>query len=512
MPKELQESNKRIAKNTMMLYFRMLLLMCISLYTSRIVLQTLGVTDYGIYTVVGGIVVLLSFLNSSMAGATQRFLNFEMGKRNREGLKRVFSSAVCIHAVVAVAVLLLAETLGLWFLESQMNIPPERAAAARWVYQFSVATFMVNILSVPYNAAIIAHERMSAFAYISILEAVLKLLIVYLIQVLLFDKLVMFGFLVFMIGGLLRLIYGIYCRSHFEEARFRRSHVDKALAKKMMSFSCWTIFGSFGYILHTQGIAICVNIFFSPAVNAALGISNTVNAKVTSFVSNFQMALNPQIVKNYAAGRLEEMHKLIFRGCRFSFFLISFFAIPLVIEAPAILDLWLGKAPEYTVIFVRLVLLISVVNSYTGVLASSQNATGNIKAYQVTLTTIGAFHVPVTLLAFHLGAPPYACSWIYLAIVFLLQVVRLSFVGRSVKMPIGKFCRGVVFPCVLVFALSSVVPVWLHLCWEGGFAVLASKCAVSFACTSVIVFLFGMEKNERLMIVKAVKRKVLKKQ
>lgn len=505
------ENNKRIAKNTVMLYFRMLLLMCISLYTSRIVLQTLGETDYGIYTVVGGIVVLLSFLNNSMSGATQRFLNFEMGKRNQDGLRRVFSSAVCIHAVVALVVLLLAETLGLWFLDSQMNIPPERMVAAHWVYQFSVATFMVNILSVPYNAAIIAHEKMSAFAYISILEAVLKLLIVYFIQVLLFDKLVMFGFLIFVIGVLLRLIYGVYCHSHFEEARFRRKCVDRALAKKMMSFSCWTIFGSFGYILHTQGIAICVNIFFSPVVNAALGISNTVNAKVTSFVGNFQMALNPQIVKNYAAGNLAEMHKLVFRGCRFSFFLISFFAIPLIIEAPAILKLWLVKAPEYTIVFVRLVLLISVVNCYTGVLATSQNATGNIKAYQVVLTTIGAFHVPITLLVFYLGAPPYACSWIYLAIVFLLQVVRTGFVSRSIKMPIGKFCGNVVFPCILVFALAAVVPVALHLCWHGGFAVLASKCIISFVCTSAVAFAFGMEKGERKMVVEIFRKKVLKR-
>lgn len=507
---EASENNKRIAKNTVMLYFRMLILMCVSLYTSRIVLQTLGETDYGLYSVVGGIVVLLSFLNNAMSSATQRFLNFEMGKKNAEGLRFVFSSAVFIHAIVAVVVLLLAETLGLWFLGTCMNIPPDRVVAAHWVYQFSVAAFMVNILSVPYNAAIIAHEKMSAFAYISILDACLRLLLVYLVQVLLFDKLIVYGFLMFLVGGLLRLVYGVYCRRHFDEARFSRNYIDKALARKMMSFSSWTVFGTLGHILHTQGIAICVNLFFSPAVNAALGISNVVNTKVNGFVSNFQVALNPQIVKNYAVGNLEEMHKLIFRGCRFSFFLISFFAIPLIVEAPAILDFWLGKAPEYTVIFVRIVLLIAIVNCYSGILANSQGATGKIKTYQLTLTTVGAFHVPFALVAFYLGAPPYASSWIYLAIVFLLQLIRVCFVSRSVGMSAMKFCRSVVWPCVLVLVLASVVPVILHFCWHGGFLVLVAKCAASFACTSLIAFTLGMEAGERKMVIGIFKKKILR--
>ena len=506
------QNNKRIAKNTLMLYFRMIFLLLVSLYTSRIVLATLGAEDYGIYHVVGGVVVILSFLNNAMAGATQRFLNFEMGRGNDDGLKRVFSSALVIHAIVAVVILFLAETVGLWFLNTYMNIAPERMYAAQWVYQFSVAAFLVGVLSVPYNACIIAHEKMSAFAYISILEAILKLVVVYLIQVLLFDKLIMFAFLIFCIGVLLRVIYGLYCSHHFEECHFRRDKVDKTLARQLLSFSSWTVVGNLGFILHTQGIAICVNMFFSAVVNAAQGISNTVNHAVSGFVSNFQTALNPQIVKSYAAGKIEEMHTLMFRGCRFSFYLISFFAIPLIIEAPAIIGFWLKDVPEYTIIFVRLVLAISVVNSYSGIMATAQGATGKIQIYQVTLTTIGAFHVPLTILAFWLGYAPYFCSWIYLVIVIILQIVRVSFVSRSTKMSLVAFSRRVLWPCLYVVILSSVIPLVLHLLWQGNFFVLAAKCLLSFLISATVMFALGMEVSERQMVINVVKHKILKKQ
>lgn len=285
-----------------MLYFRMILLMLISLYTSRVILATLGETDYGLYSVVGGVVMLLAFLNNAMAGGTQRFLNTEMGKRSAEGLRRVFSSAICIHAVVAIIVLALAETIGLWFLNTQMTIPAERMTAANWVYQCSVATLMVSILSVPYNACIIAHERMSAFAYISILEAVLRLAFVFAIQAIPYDKLITFSLFLLLLSIILRVIYGAYSAHNFAEARFSRRDVNVPLAKEMMSFSSWSIFGSLGFIAHTQGIAICINLFFSPAVNAAQAICNNVNSKVSGFVGNFQTALNPQLVQSYAAG------------------------------------------------------------------------------------------------------------------------------------------------------------------------------------------------------------------
>ena len=315
MSNQIAGNNQRIAKNTLLLYFRMLITLVVSLYTSRVVLNTLGVDDYGIYNVVGGIIVILGFLNSAMAGATQRFLNVELGRNDFEQLRKVFCTSLVIHALVAGVILVIAETIGLWYLNSCMNIAEERMVAANWVYQFSVATFMVNILSVPYNATIIAHEKMSAFAYISILEVVLKLVIVYLLVLTPFDKLIFYAFLIFMVGVVLRLIYGIYCKRHFEECTINNFKLDKPMMKEMLSFSSWTIFGNLGFIAHTEGIALVINYFFGVAVNAASGIANQVNGVVKNFVYNFLTALNPQVVKTYAAGQYEEMHKLLMRGC-----------------------------------------------------------------------------------------------------------------------------------------------------------------------------------------------------
>lgn len=501
------ENNKRIAKNTLLLYFRMLFMMIVSLYTSRVVLSTLGVEDYGLYNVVGGIVVVLSFLNSAMAGATQRYLNFEMGHGDSVALKRVFSTSLLIHFIVSGVILLMADYLGLWFLNNHMVIAEDRIMAANWVYQFSIASFILTVLSVPYNATIVAHEKMSAFAYISIIEVVLKLLIVYLIQVLLFDKLIMYGFLIMLISVTIRIIYGTYCKRKFIEATFSKQNIDKSLLKNMLSFSSWTIFGNLGYILHTQGIAIVINMFFGAAVNAAQGISNQVNSAVSGFVSNFQMALNPQIVKNYAAGNLEDMHKLMYRGCRFSFFLISIFAIPLIIEAPAILNFWLEEVPEYTIIFVRLILLISVCNSYSSIMATAQGATGKIKIYQITLTTIGALHVPFTILLFYLDYEPYYCSWVYLAIIVILQIIRISFVSRSTQMPIKGFIRMVLVPCFIVLIISSLIPCILHQIISTNFGMTTVNIIVSFIWTFITIMFVGLEKSERLMILERINKK-----
>ena len=484
--------------------------MLVSLYTSRVVLATLGEVDYGLYNVVGGVVVLLSFLNGSMAAATQRFLNFEMGRKNKEGLNKVFSTAITIHAIVALIVIVLAETIGLWFLNTFMNIPANRLYAANCVYQFSVISFIVTILSVPYNAAIIAHEKMSAFAYISILEAILKLVIAFLIQVLLFDKLITYGFLLLIVAISLRVIYGVYCNKHFEECHFRRTIVDKKLRKQMLSYSSWTIVGGLSSLLHTQGIAICINLFFNAAVNAAQGLSNIVNSAVTGFVTNFQLALNPQIVKNYAAGERQDMYRLIFRGCRFSFFLISFFAIPLIIETPTILGIWLKQVPEYTNIFVRLVLTISIVNSYTGIMATSQGATGKQKNYQITLISIAIAHVPLTIIAYYMGYPPQASSWIYVFIKVIQQYVRVYLVHKSTGFKMNQFLSKVLVPCLVVLVLSSIVPITLHFLWTGGFWVLATKCIISFLCTALIAFTLGLEKKEKQIILQTAKKKLLR--
>ncbi len=504
------ENNKRIAKNTLLLYFRMLLLMAVNLYVSRVVLNTLGVEDFGIYNVVGGIVVILSFLNNSMRGVTQRYLNVEMGKGDDEALKRVFNTAQIIHLMVSGVILILAETIGLWFLNSCMNIAPERMTAANWVYQFSVATFIVNIISVPYNAAIIAHEKMSAFAYISIYEAVVKLAVVFLLPILPFDRLITYGAMIMLAQISVRIIYGIYCNRHFDECGRFSGRVDKPLMKSMLSFSSWTIVGNLATIGHTQGIAIIVNLFFGAAVNAAQGIANQVNNVINQFVTNFLTAMNPQVVKNYAIGDLKQMHLLIFRGCKFAFYLISFFIIPLVLEAPMVLKIWLKTVPDYTVIFVRLVLIISLINCSSALLSTAQGATGKIKIYQSVLTTIGLLHIPITALLFWLGFEPYYAMYVYLGLVIILQILRIYFVSHYTGFKQSSFYKEVVMRCALVFIVAAFVPVVLHCTLRPSFLTSLVICIISVLSTGLSALFIGMTANEREAITQKVFNKIRK--
>lgn len=494
------QDNKKIAKNTLLLYFRMILLMGISLYTSRVVLNQLGVDDYGIYNVVGGIIVILSFLNGAMAGATQRFMNVEMGRRDMQALRRVFSTSIHIHIIVSVIVLILAETIGVWFLNTQMNIPSGRMYAAQWVYQLSVASAIIGIVSIPFNAAITAHEKMSAFAYISIFEGTMKLLIAFSLVIANVDKLILYATLIFIVGIINRIIYGIYCSRHFEECRNTSWNIDRPMMRQMLSFSGWTIFGSFGYILHTQGIAIVINLFFNVAVNAAQGIANQINGIVTQFVSNFLRALNPQVVKTYAAGELDNMHNLIIRGCKIAFCLLAFFVIPLVLETPTILSVWLGVVPEYAVLFVRLVLIISLCNSFSGLLATAKGATGDIKSYQITLTTIGAFHVPLAWLAFELGCGPEYSMYIYLVIVVILQIVRVWFVCNSLHLSKRRLFVEVVMRCSGVFVMSLILPIIMHYSLPVSLLSTILICFTSMACVVITTLFIALTRHERNML------------
>lgn len=511
MSKTSSNNNTRIAKNTLMLYFRMLLLLVINLYTSRVILRELGVDDYGIFNVVGGIVVILSFLNSAMAGGTQRFMNVEMGRNDQNALNKVFSTSQQIHVFVAIAVLVIAETVGLWFLNSHMNIPTLRMEAANWVYQFSVFAAIFGIFTVPYNAAIISHEKMSAFAYISILEASLKLIVAFAIIWSPFDKLIFYAFLMLVIGVINCSIYAVYGIRHFTECRKTTAKIDKPMMKQMLSFSGWTVFGNLGYILHTQGIAIVINMFFTVAINAAQGIANQVNGIVTQFANNFLVALNPQVVKTYAAGEYEQMHSLIIRGCKMAFCLMAFFVIPLILEAPTVLKVWLGIVPDYAVIFMRLVLLISLVNSFSSLLATAKGATGDIKSYQITLTLIGALHIPFVWIAFKLGGGAEYSMYVYLALVIIIQGIRIWFVCRSIRMNIYWFAKEVIFRCSLVFVISSIVPIYLHVNLSPSF--FTSLIISGVSCLGVIIatFYIAFISKEREALMKLIQSKIKNK-
>lgn len=502
------QDNKKIAKNTLLLYLRMILLMGISLYTSRVVLNQLGVDDYGIYNVVGGIIVILSFLNNAMAGATQRFMNVEMGRRDIQALNRVFSTSIHIHIFVSIIVLILAETLGLWFLNTQMNIPSGRIYAAQWVYQLSVASAIVGIVSIPFNAAIIAHEKMSAFAYISIFEGTMKLLIAFSLMIANVDKLILYATLIFIVGIINRIIYSIYCSRHFEECKNTSWNIDRPMMRQMLSFSGWTIFGNLGYILHTQGIAIVINLFFNVAVNAAQGIANQINGIVSQFVGNFLIALNPQVVKTYAAGELDNMHNLIIRGCKIAFCLLAFFVIPLVLETPMILSVWLGTVPDYAVLFVRLVLIISLCNSFSGILATAKGATGKIRNYQIILTTIGAFHIPLAWLAFKLECGPEYSMYIYLIIVIILQTVRAWFVCKSIYLSLKRFFIEVVIRCTEFLLISLILPITLHYYLSASLLSTILICFTSMVSVVITLFYIVLTKHERNLLLSFVNKRI----
>lgn len=509
----MQESNssaKRVAKNTLLLYTRMLVMMALGLYTSRVTLQALGVDNYGIYNVVGGIVVILGFLNNAMSGATQRFINVALGRHNQNELNKIISNAVIMHGGVAIICLVLAETLGLWFLNEYMVFPADRVVATNWVFQFSVFTFLVNVLSVPFMADIIAHEKMSAYAWITIFDVVMKLVIVLSLLYFSFDKLILYAFLLFVNGIITCLIYVMYCKKHFEECKMVIWEIDKPLLKSMSSFSSWTIVGNLGYIGHTQGIAIIINLFFGVAVNAAQGIANQVNSYVRQFISNFLLAFNPQVVKTYAANEVEEMHKLVLRGCKISLLMAALFVVPLIIETPSILHLWLGIVPEYAVIFVRLILLLTFFDAYSNLLSTAKGATGDIKTYQITLTIIGLFHLPLAWICFKIGLEPYWAQIVYLFIVIILQIVRTGFVCHSIHLSQRLFYKEVVARCYLSIGFAALVPIALHLYMEPSLIRVLLVCSLSVLLSGIMALYFGLNKQERSLLFELVKKKLRK--
>ena len=398
-------SNKRIAKNTVLLYFRMLLTMGVSLYTSRIVLNTLGVEDFGIYNVVGGVVMMFSFMNSAMSSATQRFLAIELGKKDDEQLKKVFSMSITIHAIIALIILVFAETLGLWFLNAKLVIPIDRMDAANWVYQASILAFMLTVMGVPYNAIIIANERMSVYAYVSIVEVVLKLFIVFALVWIGYDKLKLYAIFILCVTIIIWIIYNIYCKRNFPETRYR-FFWDKSLYKTMMHYAGWNLFGNLAHVTIGQGLNILLNLFFGPVVNSARGIAYQVNTAVSGFVINFQMAMNPQIFKSYAANDLKYMHQLIFQGAKYSFFLLFFLALPLLIDTETILKWWLKIVPEYTVLFCRLVLINTLIDCISGPLMTAAQATGRIKKYQTAVGGLLLLILPISYLFLKNEFPP----------------------------------------------------------------------------------------------------------
>lgn len=498
------ENNKRIAKNTLVLYVRMLFLMCISLFTSRVVLNTLGVEDYGIYNVVGGIVAMFGFLNGSMSSATQRYITFALGKGDMERLKTIFSTTLQIHTLIAGIIVVLGETVGLWFLYNKMQIPADRMDAAFWVLQCSIVSTVVMIISVPYNSDIIAHEKMSAFAYISILEAVLKLVIVYLLVVSPYDKLIVYAFLLLGVQVLLRIIYNVYCNKHFEESKYR--HVwNKALFKEMTGFAGWSLFGNFSAVIFSQGLNMLLNVFFGPVVNAARGIAVQVQGVIQQFVNNFQMALNPQITKTYAKGEMTEMHKLMFRSARFSFYLLFFLSLPVLFETNFLLTVWLKTVPENTVTFLRIMICTSLIYTCANPMIVANQATGKVKKYQAVCGSTLIMILPISYLLLKLGMPAYSVFICHFVMECVCQLARMIMLRPLIGLKVRDYFVHVYSKVFIVVAVSAIVPAIVYNMMDDTilrFFVVCSLCAVSVA---LVAYSLGLTTNEQKFVQSKVK-------
>ena len=498
-------NNKHIAKNTLMLYVRMLFTMVVSLFTSRVVLQTLGVEDYGIQNVVGGVITMFTFINGGMVSSTQRYLNFEIAKGNADRLKSVFNTALQIHALIAVVIIILGETVGLWFLLEKLVIPEERMTAAMWVYQCSIIACVVNILSVPYNADIIAHEKMSAFAYISILDVTLKLVIVYLLVVSPIDKLIVYAILTLLVQLLIRYVYTRYCNKHFQES-FVEWKLNKPLFKEMLSFAGWSFWGNLAGILYTQGLNMMLNIFFGPVVNAARGIAVQVQAAVQQFVSGFQTALNPQITKNYASGDLEQMHSLMFRSARFSFLLLFFLSLPVLLETDFLLTLWLKTVPDDAVIFTQIMICISLIYTTANPCVVANQATGKVKIYQMVVGGILLMILPISYIFLKLGAPAYSVFIVHFFVESVAQFSRMYMLRKLINLPMWQYMKNIYIPIVTTVVVAIILPIIVRMQVEAGWLRFI---AVGFTCVlsvGISTFFIGFTKHERVFFLDKVLR------
>ena len=501
----LSEDSKRIARNTLLLYVRMLLLLFIGLFTSRVVLAALGETDYGVYNAVGGMVTVFTFLTASISSAISRFLAFELGKGgDATRMRKLFSAGIAIQLVFALVLVILAETAGLWFLHHRMNIPDGRMGAAEIVLQCSLVALVIQLLAIPYNAAIIAREKMSAFAFISLLEAGLKLAVALMVKYCLNDRLVLYAFLMAAVALVVRMSYGYYCRRHFPESRGKLI-VDRSLLREIFSFSGWNFFGSSSYVLNTQGVTILVNIFFGVALNAARGVALQIENIAKQFVSNFLTAINPQITKSWASGNRDYCFSLVAKGVKFSLLVILAFFLPLYFEAECALDLWLAKVPAHSADFVRLALVGLLVDMVGNPLLTLILATGKVRNYYLLTGLTSYLCLPLAWLAFKLGAP---VEWSYVSFILIYLIVlleRFVMARRIASFPLGKFFRSLA-PMLQVFALAFALAFLAHLLMPQGILRLLLVCAVSWLALLGFTCLLALTPGERAFLTRKLGR------
>lgn len=488
-------NNKRIATNTLYLYIRMLITMAVSLYSSRIVLDVLGVEDYGIYGIVGSVVVLFSFISNAMTGASQRFFSYELGKTNNSRIKEIFGVSILAHILIIFIVLVLGETIGLWYMLKIMNLPESRFWAAQIVYQLTILSFLFSIIRIPYNAIIVSYEHMSFFAYMSILEVVLKLLVLYLLKITTGDMLVVYGILILAVTIICTLAYVLYCQRKFVECK-PKIYWDKKMFGNLMSFTGWTLCGNVANVAAQQGGNLLLNSFFTVAVNAAYSLGNQVSSAVYGLVTNFQLAFRPQIVKLYAAGNTDELYMLIYRASRFSFYLLLLIAVPFIINADYIFSLWLKSVPEYSVLFCQLFVCYCLIDSIQAPLWMLIDATGNIKTYAIWLSAMLILNIPISYVVLLWGGSPASVILVRVILNLITAIVRVGYIKKFINFPSMEYIRQTyicIIVCLLVFALGYLIK---DLCLKNDISELYSL-IFSTLTTVLFIIIIGMNKKER---------------
>lgn len=503
------DNSKRLAKNTVLLYIRMALIMVVTLYTSRVVLNALGVEDYGIYNAVGGFVAMFGVISNSLTAAISRFITFELGKGETQKLKDIFSTSVVIQIIIVGVILLICETLGLWFLNYRMTIPTDRIIASNWVYQLSLITFVINIISVPYNACIVAHEKMGAFAAIGIIQALGTLLIAFLINFTPVDGLVFYSFLMALLAVIIRLLYGYYCKKNFEECSFRWV-VNKNLLKEIFNFAGWNFIGSTSAVLRDQGINILLNLFCGVTVNAARGIAMQVSNAILQFSNNFMTALNPQITKSYASGNKEYLESLVCQGARFSFFLLLFIALPILLETEMILTIWLKVVPDYSISFVRLVLVYVMIESISFTLITLMLATGKIRTYQLVVGGFQLLNFPFSYLFLKIGFAPQYTVVISIFIALLCMFLRLYMLNKIAHISIYCFIKSVILNISYVSIVAILLPLFIVYFFDMSFSRFIINILACLLATAFSIYFVGCSRTERCFLSNKIKHFIKK--
>lgn len=496
------QDNKRIVKNTAFLYMRMLIVLALSLYTTRVVLATLGIEDYGIYNVVAGFVSMFAFLNNSLANGAQRFYNFKLGEGKRDEISLVFSSSMIIQILLAVLLLILLESFGVWYINNKMVIPAERLTAAFWIFHCSVASLIFVVLQVPFSAAILAFERMDYYAVVSIIDAILKLGIVLALPLIGADHLIVYGILTLLISIVNFLLYASYCRIRFRgETMMIWKIKDVTLMKEMTSLSGWNVFGTFAYMIKDQGLNVLLNSFFCPGVNAARGVAMQIHSALQGFSTNIVAAIRPQLVQSYSAGNKRRVENMMFSMSRLVFLMLFILSLPIVIELPYILKLWLsGNIPQYTVIFTDLIIVNMIITSMNTPLSQVVHATGKMKWYQIGTSIVICSILPISYLFLKMGYSPISTFVISIIITVVNQIVCLFLLRNIFPYSICLYFTKVVLPCVLLSIVTPILPFFLHCNMNEGFIRLLSVAGISMITTAILAYWLVLTKDEKKLI------------